>query len=175
MVDSRYDTNGLANVVETVAESGILNYTLANTEATGNSDYLNLDSDGDGCNDVDEAGFTDDNNDGLLGPLPLTIDGSGLVTSGSDGYTTPADAYQCQIFNSSIWVDVTDTGIYSGTTTSTLTITNATIAENGNQYRVIASNSSYICATATSNVATLTIRVYTVITNRRITIRVNKN
>jgi hypothetical protein len=37
------------------------------------------------------------------------------------------------------------------------------------------SNSSFVCATETSNTANLTIAVSTVITNRRITYRVNKN
>ena len=50
-----------------------------------------MDSDNDGCNDVNEAGFIDNNGDGVLGPLPIVVDANGLVTSGSDGYTIPAD------------------------------------------------------------------------------------
>jgi len=86
-----------------------------------------------------------------------------------------ADTYQWQLFNGTIWVDITDSGIYSGTTTNTLSITNASTSDDGNQYRVIISNSTYICSTETSNAVTLTVRVNTVITNRRITYRVNKN
>ena len=52
---------------------------------------FDLDSDGDGCLDVVEAGFTDGDGDGLLGDSPVTVDTLGLVTSGTDGYTTPAD------------------------------------------------------------------------------------
>ena len=52
--------------------------------STGGPDYLNIDSDNDGCNDAKEAGFTDDDNDG-------EIDGSGFSSTGtvlnSDGYT----------------------------------------------------------------------------------------
>ena len=58
------------------------------TDNDGTPDHLDTDSDGDGCFDVLEAGYTDANNDG-------EVDGSGYETngtvSGSDGYTTPAD------------------------------------------------------------------------------------
>ena len=96
-LDGRIDpvtlgANGLYDIVETVAESGLLNYTVTDTDSNGTRDVVQLDSDADGCNDVNEAGFTDDNSDGLLGPLPITINIDGLVTSGIDGYTTPADA-----------------------------------------------------------------------------------
>ncbi len=86
-----------------------------------------------------------------------------------------ADTYQWQLFNGSTWTDLSDSGEYSGTTTDTLTISNATSSQNGNQYRVVVSSSNYSCAIETSNTATLTIRVNTVITNRRITHRVNKD
>ena len=61
------------------------------------------------------------------------------------------------------------------TSTSILTITNATAPDDGNQYRVVVSNTMFICTTETSNTAILTLQVNTVITNRRITYRVNKN
>jgi len=51
---------------------------------------LNTDSDGDGCSDVLEAGFADDNDDSQLGDVPLTVDENGLVTSGT-GYLAPAE------------------------------------------------------------------------------------
>ncbi len=108
-----------------------------------------------------------------LQPADTTIcpgcNGSFTVT------TLNADTYQWQIFNGSSWTDLSDSGIYSGTTTATLTLTNVTTAENGNQYRVLVSDSSYICTIITSNSATLTVSVNSVITNRRITHRVNKN
>ncbi len=66
------------------------------TLADGSLDYLTLDSDGDLCNDTLEAGFTDGDDNGLLGTgtfgAGLTIDANGVVTSGTDGYTDPADA-----------------------------------------------------------------------------------
>ena len=57
----------------------------------GTKNSFDLDSDGDRCNDVVEAGFTDGDSDGLLGNSPVTVDSLGVVTSGSDGYTDPLD------------------------------------------------------------------------------------
>lgn len=101
-----------------------------------------------------------------------TCPGCGTTFSAT---TANADTFQWQRFNGSTWDDIADTGIYSGSATSTLTVTNPTMAEDGEQYRVLVSNSAYICSTETSNTAVLTIRVSTVITNRRITYRVNRN
>ncbi len=218
IVNSVFGANGLANVLETAAESGTINYGIVNSDTTGPNDYLDLDSDDDGCNDVNEAGFTDDNSDALLGPISINVDSNGLVTSGSDGYTTPADGdtnsiydfqeagsapsitieptstaacpgcnasfsvtatnadtYQWQLFNGSIWDDLVDSGIYSGSLTNTLTLTNPTTSENANQYRAIVSNLEFVCDDEISDIVVLSIRVNTVITNRRITFRVNKN
>ena len=85
------------------------------------------------------------------------------------------DTYQWQQFNGSTWDDLSDSGIFSGTTTNTLTITAPTTTNNGDEFRVIISNSTFICTTETSNTVVLTIAVNTVITNRRITYRVKKN
>ena len=63
---------------------------VRNSDDDGIPDHLDLDSDGDGCNDVLEAGFSDSNGDGILGGLPINVDSDGKVT-GSGGYTDPAD------------------------------------------------------------------------------------
>lgn len=91
---SNFGANGLNNTVETAPDSGILNYIVANTDADTVSNYLEIDSDNDLCNDVIEAGFLDSNADGLLGTIaPPTVNPSnGLVTSGS-GYTAPNGNY----------------------------------------------------------------------------------
>jgi hypothetical protein len=87
-----------------------------------------------------------------------------------------SDTYQWQRFDGAVWVDLTDLGIYSGTTTATLTISNPTTSENGNRYRAIVSYSAYICTVETSDQAILTVvNVNTVITSRRVTHRVKKN
>ncbi|CAA9200440.1 DUF7507 domain-containing protein [Flavobacterium collinsii] len=56
------------------------------TDKDGIYDYLDFDSDNDGCSDVLEAGHTDPDNDGILGSSPVVVDGSGQVT-GQRGYT----------------------------------------------------------------------------------------
>ncbi|WP_166636683.1 FG-GAP-like repeat-containing protein [Zeaxanthinibacter enoshimensis] len=84
------------------------------------------------------------------------------------------DNYQWQVFDGS-WNDLTDGGIYSGSSTNTLQLTDVTSAEQGRQYRVILSNLNFACSSTFSSAATLTIRVSGVVTNRRITFRVNKN
>jgi gliding motility-associated-like protein len=88
-----FGTNGLANNLETSPDSGILNYTIANTDSDNFYNYIDLDSDADACFDVIEAGFTDNNNDGILGANPVTTNNNGLITSRVDGYTNPSLNY----------------------------------------------------------------------------------
>lgn len=91
---TNFGSNGLANSLETTLDSGILNYTLADTDADGIFNFLELDSDNDLCNDVIEAGYSDNDGDGLLGATipPLVNSSNGLVTSGT-GYGNPNANY----------------------------------------------------------------------------------
>ena len=52
-----------------------------------------MDSDGDGCDDVIEAGFVDQNGDGILGDSPVEVDDEGMVISAGEGngYIVPVD------------------------------------------------------------------------------------
>ena len=45
---------------------------------------MDLDSDGDGCNDVVEAGYVDGDNDGILGVAPYKYTSDGLVSGTQD-------------------------------------------------------------------------------------------
>jgi gliding motility-associated-like protein len=90
---SSFGSNGLSNSLETAADSGTLNYVVADTDSDGIKNYIELDSDNDGCRDVIEAGFSDPNSDGLLGNAPLTVNANGVVTSRTNGYTTPNSSY----------------------------------------------------------------------------------
>ncbi|WP_396637206.1 FG-GAP-like repeat-containing protein [Maribacter sp. R77961] len=199
-------------------DSGTVNYTLQNSDSSLDRDYVDTDSDADGCNDANEA-YNDDNadsdNNGTYGFGLPTVNADGTVIGAS--YTTPvdndsnavfdfieaggapsisiqpvdtnvcpgcvttmtitasADTYQWQIFNGSNWDNLNDSGIYSGTSTDTLTITDPAANDNNNRYRVITSNSSFVCENEISDEAELFIQVGTVITNRRITYRVKKN
>ena len=87
--------NGLVDNLETVPDSKVLaiNYVIANTDADIEFDFVELDSDDDGCNDVTEAGFTDENNDGFLGDAPLKVDTNGKVINTFNGYTIPNSNY----------------------------------------------------------------------------------
>ncbi|MEC3907586.1 T9SS type B sorting domain-containing protein [Tamlana sp. 2201CG12-4] len=86
-----FGVNGWTDRAETAPDSNLINYTPDDTDNDGIFSYLDLDSDGDGCNDVIEAGFTDLNGNGLLGntPTPVDVDPNGLVTGAgaTDGYT----------------------------------------------------------------------------------------
>ncbi|MEJ8842099.1 hypothetical protein WG954_06840 [Lacibacter sp. H375] len=78
--------NGMANAVETNDNSNAsVNYTLKNTDGDAKPDYLDLDSDNDGINDIIESGhpgLIDANNDGVVdGP---DADGDGIQDS-ADG------------------------------------------------------------------------------------------
>ncbi len=72
--------------------------------------------------------------------------------------------------------DITNGGIYSGTGSNELTITPTSLNIDTYQYRVVLKNAAYVCAPDTnSDTAILSVIVSTVITNRRITHRVNQN
>jgi gliding motility-associated-like protein len=91
---SSFGTNGLFDRLETSPDSGKLNYTIVDTDTDGTLNYIDLDSDNDLCNDVIEAGFTDTNNDGILGNTPITVNTKGIVSSRTDGYTNPHANYK---------------------------------------------------------------------------------
>lgn len=118
-----YGANGIANILETTPDSGILNYTIADTDADGIKNHIELDSDNDKCNDVIEAGFLDPNNDGILGNPPVTVNINGLVTSAS-GYTNPNPNY-------TIASPIIITTQPNASTTCELQNTSITIADNG--------------------------------------------
>ena len=92
--------NGLLDALESTADSGVLATPLRNSDATSivpsNQDtifdFADLESDGDGCFDVIEAGFTG-NGSGILLANPFAVDSNGLVINNTDGYTAPNADY----------------------------------------------------------------------------------
>ncbi|OFW28432.1 MAG: hypothetical protein A3G76_04800, partial [Acidobacteria bacterium RIFCSPLOWO2_12_FULL_65_11] len=68
----------------------------------------------------------------------------------------PSPTYQWQVSSDggNVWASVTDAAPYSGSTTTTLTVSGATIGLNTYQYRSVATNG---LGTVTSNAATLTV------------------
>lgn len=81
-----FGENGLYNSIETFSDSGILNYTIANTDTDNKNNYLDLESDNDGCLDTIEANYADGNGDGMLGDTAPIVDANGAVTN-VIGYT----------------------------------------------------------------------------------------
>ncbi|WP_430424517.1 FG-GAP-like repeat-containing protein [Maribacter litoralis] len=71
------------------------------------------------------------------------------------------DEYQWQEFVSGSWTNISEGGIYSGTDTTTLNITNPTLSNHNNRYRVVISNSAYVCEDTISDEAILSVRVPT--------------
>ncbi len=59
-------SNGLADIIETSPDSGIINYSIVDTDGDGTRDFQDIDSDNDGINDLVEAGGGDLNNDGMI-------------------------------------------------------------------------------------------------------------
>lgn len=91
--------------------------------------------------------------------------------------TNNADNYQWQVSTNggTSFTNLTNGAEYSGSQTATLTVINPEQHKSGNLYRVLISNSGTVCTAVTSNGSELTVLVKTVITNRRITHRVNRN
>ncbi len=91
--------------------------------------------------------------------------------------TTNVDTYQWQVSTDSggTFNNIFDGADYIGTTSNTMTVVQPGIAKNGYLYRILVSNSgSGGCVPLNSGNALLSVKPATVITNRRITIRVDK-
>ncbi|MDI5889313.1 hypothetical protein QLS42_15730, partial [Flavobacterium sp. LB3P48] len=54
-----------------------------------------------------------------------------------------------------VWSNISDTGIYSGTATSSLNLTGVSLTQNGYDYRVIITKSDYVCGNVVSTSADL--------------------
>ncbi|MBW8242925.1 hypothetical protein K1F50_08950 [Muricauda oceani] len=84
--------------------------------------------------------------------------------------------YQWQVSTDggSNFTDIANLGPYSGTDTDTLTINDPDLGMEGYLYRVQLYNDAYVCSpSSVSNNIALNVRVQSMITNRRITYRVN--
>ena len=100
--DPDFDDDNIADVVDLDDDNdGILDTVEGNgdTDRDGFIDSKDLDSDNDNCFDVLEAGFSDPNNDGILGDLPDTVNADGTISNETTGYTTPSDSNNNNIFD----------------------------------------------------------------------------
>ena len=73
-----------------------LDETFTDFDLDGRANSIDLDSDGDGCSDVEEAGYFDDDNDGVLGQSPVVVDARGRVLN-QGGYAIPNDLDNNQV------------------------------------------------------------------------------
>jgi|GEM_PF-331855 gliding motility-associated-like protein len=194
--------NGLLDSLESTPDSGILANPLRNSDSTSvvteNQDtiydFADLDADGDGCDDVVEAGFTG-NGAGRLEPHP-NVDLDGKVNN-SDGYTTPnadyitsapiiinsfadpvfcelntdvitidsnADTFQWQVSTDGATWNSLDDTRYDLVTPNELQITDTPLSFNNNQYRVILTKAGNNCSKI-SNPVILTVNPLPVIKN----------
>ena len=58
--------NGLADIIETAPDSGVINFAVVDTDNDGTPDFQDIDSDNDGINDLVEAGGGDLDGDGQI-------------------------------------------------------------------------------------------------------------
>ena len=139
---------------------------------TGQGGYTTpADGDGNTVHDYTEAGSS---------PTISTIPTNAIIFDGHPGNikitTSNTTQYQWQVSTDggANFNDLTNFGPYSGTDTDTLTINDPDLNMDGYLYRVQLYNDAYVCSpSSTSNIITLDIRTQTVITNRKITYRVN--
>nr|WP_321414844.1 hypothetical protein [uncultured Allomuricauda sp.] len=139
---------------------------------TGQGGYTTpADGDGNTVHDYTEAGSS---------PTISTIPTNAIIFDGHPGNikitTSNTTQYQWQVSTDggANFNDLANFGPYSGTDTDTLTINDPDLNMDGYLYRVQLYNDAYVCSpSSTSNIITLDIRTQTVITNRKITYRVN--
>ncbi|WP_298487694.1 T9SS type B sorting domain-containing protein [uncultured Maribacter sp.] len=92
-VNTSIGSNGWDNNAETNIDANTLGYTIGDLDTDGIYNYIDLESDGDNCSDVIEAGFSESTT------TPGRLQGTGIntttgvVTGNTDGYTTPSINY----------------------------------------------------------------------------------
>ncbi len=101
------------------------------------------------------------------------VAGSNLIfTVAASG--TPTYQWQVSTNGGSTFTDLSDGSKYSGSQTNALQVGSLQTSDNGNLYRVLVQPASGSCPQLVSDSALLTVVVPTVLSNRRITYRVNQ-
>ena len=154
-------SSSLQDPVESGLAAGSYSYTVTITDSFGYSSSGSVE-----VEVLSSAGIT---------AQPLDQQG---VVNGSVVFevtASSATSYQWQISTDggSTYSDLVDNSKYSGSQTTQLQVDNLQVSENGSLFRVVVQTSSSTCPEVTSIPAQLTVTVNTVITNRRITYRVN--
>ncbi|MEI8373384.1 MAG: immunoglobulin domain-containing protein, partial [Planctomycetota bacterium] len=87
-------------------------------------------------------------------PIASTVNAGNMATFTAAASANPASTVQWMVNTGSGFVSLSNDAVYSGVTTTTLTITGATAGLSGNQYEAVFTNSF---GTATTTPATLTV------------------
>ncbi len=169
--DYEFYVNG--NVVQ--SRSGSAQYTSSTLEDGDRVSVRVYSNTGGGCDDLSgELTHT------VLNPAISSQPVNQVVVEGSDAIfsasASDANSYQWQVStdNGINFSDVSDGGLYSGSTTSSLTVNQPGIHLDGAQFRVLVNYTAVNCSGAiASNAVLLQVRVGTVVTNRRLTYRVS--
>ncbi|WP_395806168.1 hypothetical protein, partial [Daejeonella sp.] len=86
------------------------------------------------------------------------VNGNAVFTTAlSLGSGTTTYQWAVSTNGGSTWTNLSNTGVYSGATTASLTLTGVTSAMNEYRYRLQVSQSNFVCGNLTSNAARLTI------------------
>ncbi len=93
VVSGPVGSDGIPDAVQSDPNSGDIDYLIQDVDSDGFWNHQDLDSDDDGCNDVTEAGFSDQDNDGILGLGTPSVNYHGLVIGVSEAYNDPGANY----------------------------------------------------------------------------------
>ncbi len=146
--------------------------TNSNGTVTAASYPTPADVDGNGIYDFQEAGAAPSI---TIEPLNQRVF---LGNDGTMGVTSAdADTYQWEVSTDggTTFTSITDSTEYTGTQTDELTILKPDLDKNGYMYRALLINDAFVCGQTVTNEVVLSVGPQTIITNRRITIRVDKN
>lgn len=87
--------------------------------------------------------------------------GGATFTIAATGAPTPTYRWQRQAAGASTWVNLSNSNTFNGALTATLTIANATLAMNGDQFRCLAFNGSLEVASAAATLAVTNAPLFT--------------
>ena len=156
-LDTDSDNDGCNDVLEAGFTDADNNGTLGATPDTVNASGQIT---GDGGYTGTNANVTSAGTASTISTQPAnqSVNGGGnatfnVVATGGSGTTN----YQWQesTNNGTSWTNITNGGVYSGATTNTLSITGATVSMIGYDYRVVLTQSNFICANVISSSANL--------------------
>jgi hypothetical protein len=154
-------TSTAQDPVESGLAAGSYSYTVTITDTFGNTN-----SDSVSAEVETAAAFT-------LQPSDQQGPPGGVVVFNVTASAAASYQWQVSSDGGGSFTNISDGGRFTGSQTNTLQVDNLQASDEGNLFRVVIQPTSASCPQLTSDAALLSIVVNTVITNRRITYRVN--